>query len=167
MFVIRGAYRRRVNQMVERLRNNFYNSVHGVGIISDTNNNNQAGFNNLTRSLRLLNMIFPNRPVLNVRIINVRSASTAATVSDIIRNVENRQPSNVENNENAQPSSVNNIQRDDILLSENLQQEREEAVPSSSNSAVSSNEIHVTQRTASSDDNNDILDTIEGASQTL
>ena len=69
--VIRGAYRRRVNHLVERLRNNFYNNVFGVGIISDNNNNNalrnQPGFNNLTRSLRLLNMIFPNRPILNVR----------------------------------------------------------------------------------------------------
>lgn len=93
MFTIRGAYRRRVNHLVERLRNNFYNNVFGVGIISDNNNNNalrnQPGFNNLTRSLRLLNMIFPNRPILNVRIINVRSASAAATVADMIRNVEN------------------------------------------------------------------------------
>jgi hypothetical protein len=105
MFVIRGAYRRRVNHLVERLRNNFYNNVFGVGFIADNNNNNannlrnQPGFNNLTRSLRLLNMIFPNRPILNVRIINVRSASAAATVADIIRNVEanGESPGHVDN----------------------------------------------------------------------
>ncbi|CRK86254.1 CLUMA_CG000081, isoform A [Clunio marinus] len=76
IFVIRGTYRRRVNHLVERLRNNFYNNIFGVGLIADNNNNNanniqnHAGLNNLTRSLRLLNMIFPNRPLLNVRIIN-------------------------------------------------------------------------------------------------
>lgn len=94
MFVIRGAYRRRVNHLVERLRNNFYNNVFGVGIIADNNNNNannlqnQPGFNHLTRSLRLLNTLFPNRPILNVRIINVRSASASATVADILRTAE-------------------------------------------------------------------------------
>lgn len=93
MFLIRGAYRRRVNHIVERLRNNFYNNVFGIGL-ADNNNNNaannfqnqQQGFNNLTRSLRLLNMLFPNRPILNVRIINVRSAATAATAAEILRN---------------------------------------------------------------------------------
>lgn len=97
MFLIRGAYRRRVNHLVERLRNNFYNNVFGVGVIADNNNNNannlqnQAGFNHLTRSLRLLNALFPNRPILNVRIINVRSASASATVADILRTAEGNQ----------------------------------------------------------------------------
>lgn len=99
MFVIRGAYRRRVNHLVERLRNNFYNNVFGVGLVADNNNNNNAannlqnqpGFNNLTRSLRLLNLLFPNRPILNVRIINVRSASASATVADIMRTAEGNQ----------------------------------------------------------------------------
>jgi hypothetical protein len=118
MFLIRGAYRRRVNHIVERLRNNFYNNVLGVGL-ADNNNNNaannfqnqQQGFNNLTRSLRLLNMLFPNRPILNVRIINVRSAATPAAAADIIRNntenagefpsvvrLDAQQPNNGENN---------------------------------------------------------------------
>lgn len=82
MFVVRGTYRRRVNHLVERLRNNFYNNVFGVGLMADNNNNNaannlqnQPGFNNLTRNLRLLNYLFPNRPILNVRIINVRPST--------------------------------------------------------------------------------------------
>lgn len=98
MFVIRGTYRRRVNHLVERLRNNFFNNVFGVNFVADNNNNNNAnnlqnqpGFNNLTRSLRMLNLLFPNRPILNVRIINVRSASAAATVADIMRNAEGNQ----------------------------------------------------------------------------
>lgn len=165
MFVIRGAYRRRVNQMVERLRNNFYNNVFGVGIISDTNNNNalrnQAGFNNLTRSLRLLNTIFPNRPILNVRIINVRSASTAATAGDIMRNV---QPSNQEN-------STTNEASQTLSTDENVQQGREHEASASSSSistTVNPNEKHanVTQaeeRSSENDDNNDILG---GSSQT-
>lgn len=107
MFVIRGAYRRRVNHLVERLRNNFYNNVFGVGLVADNNNNNNAannlqnqpGFNNLTRSLRLLNLLFPNRPILNVRIINVRSASASATVADIMRTTEG--------NQSAENASVN------------------------------------------------------------
>lgn len=106
MFVIRGTYRRRVNHLVERLRNNFYNNVFGVGLIADNNNNNaannlpnQPGLNNLTRSLRLLNLLFPNRPILNVRIINVRSASASATVADILRTAEANQ-----NAENQQPA---------------------------------------------------------------
>lgn len=96
LFVIRGTYRRRVNHLVERLRNNFYNNVLG-----DNNNNNlqnQPGFNNLTRSLRLLNLLFPNRPILNVRIINVRSASASASVADILRTAEENQiPANQAN----------------------------------------------------------------------
>jgi hypothetical protein len=92
MFLIRGTYRRRVNHLVERLRNNFYSNVFGVGMIAADNNNNNAannpGLNNLTRSLRLLNLLFPNRPILNVRIINVRSASASATVADILRTAE-------------------------------------------------------------------------------
>lgn len=106
MFVIRGTYRRRVNHLVERLRNNFYNNVFGVGLMADNNNNNnlqnQPGFNNLTRSLRLLNMLFPNRQILNVRIINVRSASASATVADIIRTASESQ--NQENAAAAAPS---------------------------------------------------------------
>lgn len=100
MFVIRGTYRRRVNHFVERLRNNFFNNVFGVNFIADNNNNNannlqnQPGFNNLTRSLRMLNLLFPNRPILNVRIINVRSASAAATVADIMRTAEGNQIQN-------------------------------------------------------------------------
>jgi hypothetical protein len=88
MFLIRGTYRRRVNHLVERLRNNFYSNVLGVGMLADNNNNNNPGLNNLTRSLRLLNLLFPNRPILNVRIINVRSASASATVADILRTAE-------------------------------------------------------------------------------
>jgi len=117
LFVIRGTYRRRVNHLVERLRNNFYNNVFGVGMIADNNNNNanqlqnQPGFNNLTRSLRLLNMLFPNRPILNVRIINVRSASASATVADILRTAEGNQipanpPASAEPAESAAPSVV-------------------------------------------------------------
>lgn len=109
MFVIRGAYRRRVNHLVERLRNNFYNNVFGTGLVADNNNNNnvannlqnQPGFNNLTRSLRLLNLLFPNRPILNVRIINVRSASASATVADIMRTAEG--------NQSAENANVNQI----------------------------------------------------------
>lgn len=111
MFVIRGTYRRRVNHLVERLRNNFYNNVFGVGLIADNNNNNNAnnlqnqpGFNNLTRSLRLLNLLFPNRPILNVRIINVRSASASATVADILRSAEGNQ--NQENASANQPAAA-------------------------------------------------------------
>lgn len=111
MFVIRGTYRRRVNHLVERLRNNFYNNVFGVGLIADNNNNNNAnnlqnqpGFNNLTRSLRLLNLLFPNRPILNVRIINVRSASASATVADILRSAEGNQ--NQENASANQPAAT-------------------------------------------------------------
>lgn len=115
MFVVRGTYRRRVNHLVERLRNNFYNNVFGVGLIADNNNinnaannlQNQPGFNNLTRSLRLLNLLFPNRPILNVRIINVRSASAAATVADIMRTVESNQQ-NAENQIVNQPASDEN-----------------------------------------------------------
>ena len=88
MFLIRGTYRRRVNHLVERLRNNFYSNVFGVGMMADNNNNNNPGLNNLTRSLRLLNLLFPNRPILNVRIINVRSASASATVADILRTAD-------------------------------------------------------------------------------
>jgi hypothetical protein len=104
MFLIRGAYRRRVNHIVERLRNNFYNNVFGIGLIAADNNNNnnavnnlqnQPGFNNLTRSLRLLNMLFPNRPILNVRIINVRSASASATAADISRTTNPQNVSSV------------------------------------------------------------------------
>lgn len=94
MFVIRGVYRHRVNNLVGRLRNTFYSNVFGFGMMADNNNNNAAaaannpGLNNLTRSLRLLNLLFPNRPILNVRIINVRSASASATVADILRTAE-------------------------------------------------------------------------------
>lgn len=109
MFVIRGAYRRRVNHLVERLRNNFYSNVLGTGLVADNNNNNannlqnHPGFNNLTRSLRLLNLLFPNRPILNVRIINVRSASASATVANIIRTAEGNQSQ--PNPEPAEPPS--------------------------------------------------------------
>lgn len=113
IFVIRGNYGRRVNHLVERLRNNFYNNVFGVGTIADNNNNNannlqnQPGFNNLTRSLRLLNLLFPNRPILNVRIINVRSASASATVADIIRTAEGQNQEN--QNVNQQPTTVESL----------------------------------------------------------
>lgn len=109
MFVIRGTYRRRVNHLVERLRNNFYNNVFGVGLMADNNNNNnlqnQPGFNNLTRSLRLLNMLFPNRQILNVRIINVRSASASAAVADIIRNAAGNQSQENPATLNQEPAS--------------------------------------------------------------
>lgn len=128
MFLIRGAYRRRVNHIVERLRNNFYNNVLGVGL-ADNNNNNaannfpnqqQQGFNNLTRSLRLLNMLFPNRPILNVRIINVRSAATPATAADVMRNNGNNAenagefPSVVRlDAQQQQPNNENNVSSTD------------------------------------------------------
>jgi hypothetical protein len=149
MFVIRG--RLRVNHIVERLRNNFYNNVFGVGYIADNNNNNaaaavnnlrnQPGFNNLTRSLRLLNMIFPNRPILNVRIINVRSAPTA-TVADIIRNVENNN-SNQMPTVNSQTSSEtqNTENSPEVVRIQNADgnstQNNEQASSSSSNENVS------------------------------
>ncbi|CAG9799451.1 unnamed protein product [Chironomus riparius] len=151
MFVIRGAYRLRVNHIVERLRNNFYNNVFGVGYIADNNNNNaaavavnnlrnQPGFNNLTRSLRLLNMIFPNRPILNVRIINVRSAPIA-TVADIIRNVENTN-SNQMPTVNPQTSSEtqNTENSPEVVRIENADEnstQNNEQVSSSSNENVS------------------------------
>lgn len=78
LLVMRGA--RYVNQLFRFLN-----------LLADNNNNNandlqnQPGrllTQNLARSLRLL---FPNRPILNVRIINVRSASASATVADIMR----------------------------------------------------------------------------------
>lgn len=78
MLVMRGT--RYVNQL-----------FHYLNLLADNNNNNandlqnQPGrllTQNLTRSLR---MLFPNRPILNVRIINVRSASASATVADIMR----------------------------------------------------------------------------------
>lgn len=141
MFVIRGTYRRRVNHLVERLRNNFYNNVFGVGLIADNNNNNannlpnQPGFNNLTRSLRLLNLLFPNRPILNVRIINVRSASASATVADILRtaeanqNAENQQPA-VETASGGFPSVVR-------LETQENRVESQEASPPTSTSTLS------------------------------
>lgn len=79
MFVMRGT-RRYVNQL-----------LHFFNLLADNNNNNANDLQNqpgrllgqnLTRSLR---MLFPNRPILNVRIINVRSASASATVADIMR----------------------------------------------------------------------------------
>lgn len=176
MFVIRGAYRQRVNQMVERLRNNFVNNVFGVGIISDTNNNNalrnQAGFNNLTRSLRLLNMIFPNRPILNVRIINVRSASTSATVGDILRNVENSQSpssstvapssstpsstsSNVENNEST--LNADHIRQRDERMSQEESNENLQDEAASTSHVPYEKHANVTQA-ADNVDNKDILD---------
>lgn len=138
IFTIRGIYRRRVNHLVERLRNNFYNNVFGVGLMADNNNNNanqlpnQPGFNNLTRSLRLLNAIFPNRPILNVRIINVRSASAAA-VADILRNAEGT--GNVTENPVSRPSeqfpSVVRLQESSSTTIQNGETVSQ-AVPSSS-----------------------------------
>ncbi|KAG5678712.1 hypothetical protein PVAND_008360 [Polypedilum vanderplanki] len=140
MLLLRGAYRRHVNHLVERLRNNLF----GVGYISPDNNNNNAannlrnqqGFNNLTRSLRLLNMIFPNRPILNVRIINVRSASAAATVADIIRNVENNQEQNAPTNSSPATSTQNTSDADapEIVRLENS------SSSSSSNNVPTNNE---------------------------
>lgn len=132
MFLIRGAYRRRVNHLVERLRNNFYNNVFGVGVIADNNNNNannlqnQAGFNHLTRSLRLLNALFPNRPILNVRIINVRSASASATVADILRTAEGNQ---LQQNQASVVQPAENAGSDAPTV-ERLEERQESAPPS-------------------------------------
>jgi hypothetical protein len=145
MFLIRGAYRRRVNHIVERLRNNFYNNVLGIGLMAADNNNNnnaannlqnQPGFNNLTRSLRLLNMLFPNRPILNVRIINVRSASASATAADILRTTNRQNVSNVDGEQQQQQESFPSVvrldqqpQADDERQDEGNVQVQQDATP--------------------------------------
>lgn len=149
MFLIRGAYRRRVNHIVERLRNNFYNNVFGIGLMAADNNNNnnaannlqnQPGFNNLTRSLRLLNMLFPNRPILNVRIINVRSASASATAADILRTTTNRQNVNP-GGEN--PSDVARSDQQPQAEDEHRQQEGVEGNVQVQQNATSADANHV------------------------
>ena len=161
MFVIRGAYRRRVNHLVERLRNNFYNNVFGVGIIADNNNNNannlqnQPGFNHLTRSLRLLNTLFPNRPILNVRIINVRSASASATVADILRTAEGQLQQNqagvsqpVEAESAAAAGEAPSVER-----LETQEQERQSNVPPATAPTLSDEEFEILDSSPANDVN--------------
>lgn len=116
MFVMRGT--RYVNQL-----------FHFLNLLADNNNNNandlqnQPGrllTQNLTRSLR---MLFPNRPILNVRIINVRSASASATVADIMRhNAEGIQ------SQQSQNSSEETVER--ISSQVNPNENSQEPLPS-------------------------------------
>lgn len=143
MFVMRGT--RYVNQL-----------FHFLNLLADNNNNNandlqnQPGrllTQNLTRSLR---MLFPNRPILNVRIINVRSASASATVADIMRhNAEGIQ------SQQSQNSSEETVER--ISSQVNLNETSQEPSPSPT---ISNVETAPPDPSSSNDANGDAANSI-------
>lgn len=93
---LRTRSRQELTVIIHEIRRRFLNLIFGVAFPADNNNNNQVpnvpappppptpGMVQLNRNLRFLNMLFPNRPILNVQVINVRSASAPA-VAEIIR----------------------------------------------------------------------------------
>ncbi|CAO1342942.1 unnamed protein product [Diamesa serratosioi] len=93
---LRTRSRQEMTIIIHEIRRRFLNLIFGVAFPADNNNNNQVpnvpppppppapGMAQLDRNLRFLNMLLPNRPFLNVQVINVRSASAPA-VAEIIR----------------------------------------------------------------------------------
>ena len=93
---LRTRSRQEMTVIIHDIRRRFLNLIFGVAFPADSNNNNQVpnvpppppppapGIVQLNRNLRFLNLLFPNRPILNVQVINVRSASAPA-VAEIIR----------------------------------------------------------------------------------
>lgn len=93
---LRTRSRQEMTVIIHEIRRRFLNLIFGVAFPADNNNNNQVpnvpappppptpGMVQMNRNLRFLNMLFPNRPILNVQVINVRSASAPA-VAEIIR----------------------------------------------------------------------------------